>query len=1189
MATYLITEGIQGPEGAQGPTGPIGPGGGEPGIDGATGATGSSGPVGATGPGGGATGPAGADGATGVTGPAGATGAGIDGATGATGVAGVDGATGPAGVDGATGPAGAGSTGATGAAGTNGATGVTGATGPVGATGPTATDTTFWAYALIPEDVLATDPEITFVSGVSLEFASVMEIGQRVVVVTDIGYESFTGDGTTSMVYDVDQLRSHAMTEAEASGSGPAVTLGVFLDRYQDSFSGTVQNTVYNMVEDFLLPVSFEQPTAISCSTAIAADMDVFDPRVVPVDLAPGWTIAVFGQADNDINGIWEGTTIVAETTSLLRKVRDLPENGIISATQFIYEPEHILTLLTPPDGILNAGVKGGWIFANQGSVGSTPFGLLPWGGWGVTSSPLGSTSSGAEWVITGDVDVDALGAILLAELPLNLGVAIGVPSIISNDNQQLGYYPAGVVTGGPAGLYIINGEGLEFVRPLINEELLVTSVVADGNGEVVGHLGNVSRVIQLDLGDGLTSFIASGATAAEAVTYVPQAPLRGVHIQEAVNELATDMITAIWAMIAGDVTLTTLENVLTLSSYPIGLRFLLGYPASIVSDNVGIYSYPGGTVTGGDPGVYLWDGTHLVFQRPLVANEKLFVYNVTDENGIFQGPLGGPISNVLDVGGDLTVHSTAIYGSMVQYDNTATDLSAVNVQAAIDQVANRETVNAFFAYMGMSDEQLVDLGGTVTPGVEMESPGVMAAGTRVLITYHMAMEAPYYETFIADGTAILPVEDPPLSIYAKNVGDGGQSATINVYQDYIPLNHGVPEAMKYNTSYMLIGDQLELNYGYVIPKDVYSVDRIMGFDIDGVFDPFGSVDVPLDFTVAIMGQTNPSWNGIWLGQTVSELTPLPMLKIADLPDSGTITSEEFVYDVTQLTGTIPAGGWIISRISQGSLSPSSTGLGIFGLLPWDGWSIVYGTAPYAEAIGAAVDVVRTTVEGWTEVDDATLEIGAAGSIVTMDAATTKTLIVPATADVPYALGSVIRFQNIGTADLYVIPDTGVTFSTSLLVPAGGSAEIWMMDYDSWIVMVYATPAPDTWTRVLHSTSTASLADGATETQNVSVVSSGRAYRIFGVETDIPARIRVYVSSAARTADASRAIGVDPTGPHGLILELVTTVGDLVWPITPAVDGYTEDTDPYYAYFSITNLSGATASVTYAITWIRTE
>lgn len=95
-------------------------------------------------------------------------------------------------------------------------------------------------------------------------------------------------------------------------------------------------------------------------------------------------------------------------------------------------------------------------------------------------------------------------------------------------------------------------------------------------------------------------------------------------------------------------------------------------------------------------------------------------------------------------------------------------------------------------------------------------------------------------------------------------------------------------------------------------------------------------------------------------------------------------------------------------------------------------------------------------------------------------------------------------------------------------------------------------------------------------------------YRLLKVETDVEARVRMYDSVASRTADAGRAIGLDPVGAHGVILDFVTTPTVLSWWLNPVVDGYTvagDDTVPML----VTNLSGGTTVVNVTLTWTRSE
>lgn len=121
---------------------------------------------------------------------------------------------------------------------------------------------------------------------------------------------------------------------------------------------------------------------------------------------------------------------------------------------------------------------------------------------------------------------------------------------------------------------------------------------------------------------------------------------------------------------------------------------------------------------------------------------------------------------------------------------------------------------------------------------------------------------------------------------------------------------------------------------------------------------------------------------------------------------------------------------------------------------------------------------------------------------------------------------------------------------------------------------------------------TSNLANNASDaTITLGLEPSARAIML---EADRACRFRLYMTSADRTADAARAIGTDPTGDHGLLLEVVTT-GAQVVRLTPQVDMSADPagdlTRPFATsyYVSVTNLSGATHVVNLTLTYIPTE
>jgi len=121
--------------------------------------------------------------------------------------------------------------------------------------------------------------------------------------------------------------------------------------------------------------------------------------------------------------------------------------------------------------------------------------------------------------------------------------------------------------------------------------------------------------------------------------------------------------------------------------------------------------------------------------------------------------------------------------------------------------------------------------------------------------------------------------------------------------------------------------------------------------------------------------------------------------------------------------------------------------------------------------------------------------------------------------------------------------------------------------------------------RTTSNVTTSSLATNATEDITITLKPG---YRLLKVETDVPARIRVYDSTDSRTADASRTIGTDPQGDHGVILDFVTTDADLSLWLSPVVDGYTSDASDNVP-LAITNLSSSTDTVTITFIWVRSE
>lgn len=115
---------------------------------------------------------------------------------------------------------------------------------------------------------------------------------------------------------------------------------------------------------------------------------------------------------------------------------------------------------------------------------------------------------------------------------------------------------------------------------------------------------------------------------------------------------------------------------------------------------------------------------------------------------------------------------------------------------------------------------------------------------------------------------------------------------------------------------------------------------------------------------------------------------------------------------------------------------------------------------------------------------------------------------------------------------------------------------------------------------------TSSLGPGNTE---AGTVSGFPGWRVIRLETDRPARIRLYPTSSQRNADLNRSVGIKPRPEMARLLEVVTYTGALDWYMNPTVDLASEDSDDPTFFSSVTNLDLVTESVITTYTYVRTE
>jgi hypothetical protein len=122
--------------------------------------------------------------------------------------------------------------------------------------------------------------------------------------------------------------------------------------------------------------------------------------------------------------------------------------------------------------------------------------------------------------------------------------------------------------------------------------------------------------------------------------------------------------------------------------------------------------------------------------------------------------------------------------------------------------------------------------------------------------------------------------------------------------------------------------------------------------------------------------------------------------------------------------------------------------------------------------------------------------------------------------------------------------------------------------------------------RIIRTNQTSSLADAAQADLDIT---GFKAYALLFITTDRAARVRLYVTAATRTADASRAEGVDPTSDAGLIAEVITTGAETVI-ISPGAYGFNlESSTTTNIPCRVTNKSGSTSTVQVSLGVLQLE
>ena len=112
------------------------------------------------------------------------------------------------------------------------------------------------------------------------------------------------------------------------------------------------------------------------------------------------------------------------------------------------------------------------------------------------------------------------------------------------------------------------------------------------------------------------------------------------------------------------------------------------------------------------------------------------------------------------------------------------------------------------------------------------------------------------------------------------------------------------------------------------------------------------------------------------------------------------------------------------------------------------------------------------------------------------------------------------------------------------------------------------------------------LADGSSANLTIT---AAKTYALLKIQTSHAAWVSIYTSTAARTADASRAEVVDPQPGSGVIAEVITSDG-ATQAITPGTIGWNDDGTPSTnVYVKVVNKSGSTQDLTVTLHYVQLE
>jgi hypothetical protein len=510
---------------------------------------------------------------------------------------------------------------------------------------------------------------------------------------------------------------------------------------------------------------------------------------------------------------------------------------------------------------------------------------------------------------------------------------------------------------------------------------------------------------------------------------------------------------------------------------------------------------------------------------------------------------------------------------------------------------------------------------------VELKGPAEVLTLSDPDVTY--AAGGGFYPRRISDGDLRSTWVYSSVGPFTATWTDGSRTVEIE-YQIDTQINFGTSHtyaALIAADSYLITGD--------FVGADLFSDDARtqypqMGFYIryedpellipitNWATDGLGNTEFRVGFVVDRFEQVLEIFPV--LGEVVTATTPIPTslfdLGIAD----GTTTSDVIGWDpglgrwikstIAAVSGTdtiddvLLRGSTTIRALTVGPLTSSS--LVVDGTTVTGDWADITGKPTFATIAtsGAYADlsgkpdlsVYQTTASAfpgtWTALSGKPTFATVATSGSYADLSGKPSLATVATSGSYTDLSSLPALKTVAVTGVYsdltgkpTIPTTilnlGITDGTvGQVLTTNGSGGF------SFTTVTGGSGGTGLGSRVSAGGTTASLANNATGSISIT---GYKTYMMYKINTNAAAWVRFYITDAARTADASRSQGIDPSAGAGVIAEVITAGSETVI-LSPGVLGYNDDATPTTTiYVAVTNLSGSTRTITVTATLLQLE